>query len=480
MRSDCLARIGAICLSTALTALSLCANGAEYERASELLTVDQLRPTIATTDGRFSISLRARLQLDAGGFDQAGDVAEVTPLHDVEFKHLDSGAMVRRAYLGVEGRAFRDLWYEFRMDFGGSGFGFSDPYVQLARIAYNVGSFETGPLFRVNAGLIKPIFTYSDAMSSGSLTFLERASVVNVVTHTFGGSRPRLGAELTFQQTDLLRSGDNLVVSSAFTGHIAAKRVSEVSDDVNTGGTHLLGRIAYRLWSDGASNFQIGADISRVLTVGGPLGPGGFRSLRLLDEPEIRIDGNALVDTGALPAKGASLWGIEAAANLRNFYLATEYYEFDIERDKSCVGCVVADDPEFRGWYVEGSWMLTGEAKTYQPNALNNGMATYVNPYVGRPFDLHGGGWGAWELAARYSDLDLNWNAGALGASCPVVGCVRGGEQKVLALGLNWYLSNNFRFLFDYMFIHVDKLSDTGAQIGQDVSVFGTRFQFTN
>ena len=420
------------------------------------------------------------MQLDTGGFSQPNDVEDVTSLHDVEFKHLNSGALVRRAYLGVEGRAFRDFWYEYRMNFGGAGFKIADPYIHLARVSYNIGSYDSGPLFRVNAGLIKPIFTYNDAMSSASLTFLERAATVNVATETFGGGAPRLGAELTFQQTDLLRDGDNLMVSGAFTGHIASKRASEFSSDGNSDGTHLLGRIAYRLWSDGVSNFQIGGDVSRILTVGGPAGPGGARSLSLQDEPEIQVDGNALVDTGPLPAKGGGLWGIEATENLRNFYLAAEYYEFGIERDTICGGCVIVDDPEFSGWYVEGSWMLMGEAKTYQANAMNNGMATYANPLVGRPFSLDGSGWGAWEIAARYSDLELDWERGAPGTTCPVAGCVRGGEQRIFALGLNWYLSDNFRVLLDYMFIHVDKLSGLGVQIGQDVTVVGTRFQFTN
>jgi phosphate-selective porin OprO/OprP len=111
---------------------------------------------------------------------------------------------------------------------------------------------------------------------------------------------------------------------------------------------------------------------------------------------------------------------------------------------------------------------------------MNNGMAAFANPDVAAPFAPNSGNWGAWELAARYSDLDLDWQPGALGTTCPVAGCVRGGEQKIFAVGLNWYLSNNFRLLFDYMFIHVDKLSGLGAQIGQDVSVVGTRFQFTN
>jgi len=481
VRHDRSARIGMSRLSAMLAGLfPLCAGATEHETSGARWTFDNYRPTITSADGRFSMSLRARLQLDAGGFDQADDVDDVTSLHDVEFKHLDSGALVRRAYLGVEGRAFRDLWYEYRMNFGGSDFGISDPYIQLARVSYNIGSYESGPLFRVNAGLIKPIFTYNDAMSSASLTFLERAAVVNVATETFGGGSPRLGAELTFQQTDFLRSGDNFMISGALTGHIASKRASEISDDSNNNGTHILGRIAYRLWSDGPSNIQLGSSFSRILTVGGPAGPGGARNLSLQDAPEIQIDGNSLVDTGLIPAKGGGMWGLEAAGNLRSFYVAAEYYQFDIDRDTSCAGCVAANDPAFSGWYVEASWMLTGETKTYQANALNNGMATFANPHVSMPFALDSGGWGAWEIAARYSDLDLDWQSGALGTSCPVAGCVRGGEQNIFSVGLNWYLSNNFRFLFDYMFIHVDKLGSSGTQIGQDVTVVATRFQFTN
>jgi phosphate-selective porin OprO/OprP len=465
---------------SAILAAPLCAQAAENESIGARFTFDGLRPTIASRDGRFSMSFRARLQLDAGGFDQSDDVAEVTPLRDVEFKHLDSGAIVRRAYLGVEGWAFRDFWYEFRTDFGGTGFRIADPYVHLARISYNLGSYETGPLFRINAGLIKPSFTYNDATSSASLMFLERAAVVNVATATFGGSAPRLGVEFTFQQTNLLRPGDNLVISSAVTGHIASSRTSEISASVNGNGTHVLGRIVYRLWSDGPSNLQVGGNFSRILSVGGPQGPGGVRSLSLQDRPEIRIDGNELVDTGLLPAVGGALWGIEAAGNVRNLYFATELYEFGIERDTSCPVCIIAHDPEFSGWYVEGSWMLTGESKTYQPNALNNGMATYANPRVGMPFTFDGRGWGAWEFAARYSDLNLDWQRGALGTSCPVAGCVRGGEQKIWSLGLNWYLTDNVRVIFDYMVIHVDRLSGSGVQIGQDVTAVGTRLQFTN
>ena len=101
------------------------------------------------------------------------NVDDVTPQRDVQFKDLKSGAITRRAYLGIEGRAFGDFWYEYRMDFGGSKLAIANPIINLARISYNIGDV-TNPAashFRINAGLIKPIFTYDDSTSSASLTF---------------------------------------------------------------------------------------------------------------------------------------------------------------------------------------------------------------------------------------------------------------------------------------------------------------------
>jgi phosphate-selective porin OprO/OprP len=440
-------------------------------------TFDEYRPTLTSADGRFSVSLRARLQLDTGTFDQASDVAVVTPLRDVEFKHLDSGALVRRLYVGIEGRAFRDLWYEFRMDFGGEGFTIADPYVQLARVSYNVNVAENA-LVRFTIGQFKPIYTFADATSSASLSFLERPAAVNVATSVFGGGTGRVGAELTLQQGDVFRSGDNLVVSASLSGQIASRRQSEFPGDSTGKGTHVLGRIAYRLWSDGPSNIQVGGSLAHKLKVGEALASGAPHTVTLEDRPEIRVDGNRLVSTGPLPARGGTAWGLEASGNLANIYFASEFWEFAIERDTTCPACTPGSDPSFSGWYVEASWILTGETKTYQPNANNNGMATYANPHVAAPFAL--GGFGAWEIVARYSTLDLNWEAGALGTTCAPSACIRGGAQKIWSIGLNWYLSNNVRFLLDYMHVDVDKLNGSGAQVGQTFSVVGTRLQFTN
>ena len=77
-----------------------------------------------------------------------------------------------------------------------------------------------------------------------------------------------------------------------------------------------------------------------------------------------------------------------------------------------------------------------------------------------------------------------------------MAGAIRGGEQDVLALGLNWYPNANIKVLFNYLMIDVDRLNPAGpgnttpfgagvatppvgAEIGQDLDVFALRTQFS-
>ena len=117
-------------------------------------------------------------------------------------------------------------------------------------------------------------------------------------------------------------------------------------------------------------------------------------------------------------------------------------------------------------------------------------LARIPNPRVEKPFSLKDKSWGIWELAARYSELDLNYRQGAVG-SAPTTSAVRGGEQKIFTLGLNWYPNNNVRFLADYQRVEVNRLSaggttfgagpltpPAGAQIGQDLNIWSFRTQY--
>ena len=115
-------------------------------------------------------------------------------------------------------------------------------------------------------------------------------------------------------------------------------------------------------------------------------------------------------------------------------------------------------DVRFQGGYAEAGYILTGETRKYNPGSASYGG---VNPT--NPFSLEGGGWGAWEIAGRYSTMDLNNQIGSING-------VAGGRQNVYALALNWYVNRNVRFMFDYLHGDVRKqvgptnFGDTGSK----------------
>ena len=128
---------------------------------------------------------------------------------------------------------------------------------------------------------------------------------------------------------------------------------------------------------------------------------------------------------------------------------------------------------------MEGSWIITGERRRY-----NDGNYAFDGPITKGSFDPAAGNYGAWELALRWSDTDLNYHQGAQGLATPLGG-VRGGEQKIVAFGANWYLNSIARIMFDYQHVDIDHLSPNattfmtpvGAQVGQKYKAGSVRFQ---
>jgi phosphate-selective porin OprO and OprP len=439
---------------------------------------DNARPTVKSGDGRFTMALRVRFQVDDVNFFQDSNINTVTPTRNVQFKDLSSGALVRRAFFGVEGKAFNDFWYEFRLNAGGGGSAETDPKLSLARVAY-LGI----PNFELNAGVIEPAFMYEGTMSSGALPFLERPEIDNIAADSFGAGDSRRGIEGRYQKQGVFMGDDNLVLDAAFTG---AKTESTVGH--GNGGdeqTQILGHAAYRVWSDGISNISFSGDYSHAFT-GGCAGcaPGAVNPINLQDRPEFREDGDRLISTGSIAAKTADMWALSGGANFENFYIGGEYAHFSVDRLPIKSGSTVlfnGDNPVFSGWYVEGSWVITGEPKTYTVSANNNEVGGFGSPKVASPFSLSGDSWGAWELTARYSDTDLNWDQNRIASGTTQAG-IPGGQERIIMLGINWYLNNNIKLQLNDGITHVSKIAAAGSpvQVGQDLNILGVRLQFTN
>jgi phosphate-selective porin OprO/OprP len=446
---------------------------------------DNARPTVKTGDGRFSMAIRLRFQGDFAGFMNDSNHPNGPPPANASWNgkgHLSSGGVFRRAYFGVEGRAFRDFWYEIRFNAGGSDGGTNgvtegDPLLNKAVLTYT--GIDNA---HINFGVIEPNFMFEGTTSSAWLTFMERPEIDNIAADSYGAGDSRRGVELNWQKTDALWAGDNLNFTTALTG---GKTGSSAGHDNASGEqAQVLGRVSDRLWSDGVSNFQIGASAADALSTGGT-GGGAFQ---LRDRPEIRVDGTRLIDTGSIASKHGYMYALDAGMNYESLFLGAEYAHFEVDRDP--VTNHPKDHPQFSGWYVEGSYFLTGETRQYSPSALNNEVGGWEGPSaIASPFSLDGDSWGAWEVAARYSDTDLDWHQTVVagGAGTPQSG-IPGGRENVINLALNWYLNKNVRLMLDDLVVHVNKQSNPGLlgpsssvhPQSQSFNVVGVRLQFAN
>ena len=413
--------------------------------AQPKVTIASARPQIASADGAFKFALRSVIQFDAANYN-------VSPLR--ADNDLGSGTNFRRARLGFDGAAFKDWNFALWAEFGGTGG--ESAVLNQAYIEYaGFKPFGAHTEFRIRAGAWATPAGLEDATSNTESLFLERAASAELV-RGFAGGDGRTGV-------GVFAAAPRWYASAVWTGKtIGVPATAEF--DQQSG--YIL-RAAVNPLKGENFDVHLGATATGVIEAADTTA-GGVRaqSVRLRERPEIRVDGNRLVDTGVINAGGLRTYGLEAGASFKNFYAAGEWYKIKVNRSAPSVF-----DPEFTGWYVQGAYALTGERHVW---SSQNGGFRGIKPNSN--FDRKKGTWGAFELAARYSVLDLNDREGVLGRTAPAGG-IRGGEQKITTVGLNWYPNSVVRFLLDYQWVDVDRLNAAGAAINTDANILSLRSQ---
>lgn len=137
-------------------------------------------------------------------------------------------------------------------------------------------------------------------------------------------------------------------------------------------------------------------------------------------------------------------YNLEAAYSFGPVLVQAQRITTEVERS-------IGPSLSFDGHYIQAGWIVTGERYRY-------GDASGV--FQG-PEPRHQ--WGALELAARVSALDLT----EVGAS--------GGEAQDTTFGVNWYLGQNVRVLANYVHSEVDAVNPLDDR---DVDVVQGRLQF--
>src|SRR3954468_5623985 len=102
----------------------------------------------------------------------------------------------------------------------------------------------------------------------------------------------------------------------------------------------------------------------------------------------------------------------------------------------------------------------------------------FARPIPQHPFASPAGGWGAWEVMARWSLVDLNDKV-SRGRPQSATGGVYGGRQETVGVGLAWDPTNYPRFMLDWNIVNVNRLNAAGTQqIGDRFHTVGLRTQF--
>ena len=404
-------------------------------------------PTIATADGRLSLAIGGLMQFDMGGYFQ-------NPNSHTQFPELNDGVNLRRGRIYFVGK-FDDFRVNVTPDFGGSPDG--SPTLFEANVNYTGIKPVTATV-----GYFHPFVSLEDATFPGDLLFLERPSIINIERSVAAGiQRASLGADAATEDFN---------ASAYLTGPLFGAQNPTLLNGEQVG---FIGRLAARPYHDEDWNLHAGFSGQTVFhtNINASGTPGVSRTtLTLDDEPELRIDFNKLVNTGALSARGASVYGGELGASGRNFLVEGEYYQIGVTQSK--LPGVPAPRLGFNGGYVEGSWVLTGE-----PHRYSIDRASWGRPRVDHLFSLADGGIGAWELAARYSTVSLNSNV-VPGVSQSVTGGIFGGQQQIAALALSWYPNDWLRFMLQFQYVDVNKLNSAGTvQIGQHFETLAARAQ---
>lgn len=336
--------------------------------------------SIKSEDGKFSMRIGGRLVVDTAYY--FNDLAK-----------LDSGSEIRRARLFVSGSMWGEVWkYKLQYDFAASG----DPSdgIRDAYLSWN------GDYFSVTFGHVKHPFSLDAQTSSKYATFIER-NLANAFFSQFGRriglrggySNSGLGIDIGLFSTDVANEDDGVSVAARITYNML-----HGSEDNRV--LHLGAGALFRDYDDG-------------------------RSVRIRARPESHVTDTRLVDTGSIGGVGsANLYGIEGAWVHDRLAVKGEYIMHGLDRDAA------NPDMDFSGYYMELSWFLTNDRLNYKKGVFK---AVKPSSIVGE------GGSGAWQVAARYSSIDLTDQG------------IAGGEQNNLTLGVNAYLTPIIRVAADYI-----------------------------
>ena len=182
-------------------------------------------------------------------------------------------------------------------------------------------------------------------------------------------------------------------------------------------------------------------------------------------KPEDFLFARSLVSTGTLTrANDIVRLNAEALYQYGSWRIQGEYTHVDVD------GFGGQPDRSFQGGYVEAAWVINGKGRTYRvAPPYGSEFAVLTGVTIDDSQRISQGGYGVFEVAARFSALDLTSKN------------TTGGYLQDFTAGVNWYPDRNIRVMADYIHADADPSGIKVAGVPQKVSsdLFVGRINFS-
>ena len=382
-----------------------------------------LNATLA--DGDIQVQFGGRIMYDLGFLSADDELKTPAAGYENEAFEFSDGSEFRRARFFAKGTLYDTIDFKAQYDFAGGDADFKDVYMQTD---LGFGTLRAGNFFEP--------FGLEQLTSSKYMTFAER-SVTSAFTpvrnaglmlfDAVDGGVPFTWALGMFRKSDDF-GDDKSSVSGEYnvTARVTAAPIYDKAD-----GNVLHFGLAGSVRSDieGTNTFKTRPESHLAPSIADTdfrdLGPAAFAS------------------------DGYLLTGAEAAWTRGPLSLQGEYMMADVDAPEG------DEDLGFSGYYAMASYFITGEHRPYKKGSFGR-----VKPSS----NWGQGGAGAWEVALRYSAVDLS------------DGDVSGGELANVTAGVNWYLNPHTRVMFNYVNSELEDSAATASGEGSLDSLI-VRFQ---
>ncbi|MBB3046020.1 phosphate-selective porin OprO/OprP [Litorivivens lipolytica] len=364
--------------------------------------------SIATKDGDFSFAIDGRMMWDTDYY---------SGVHHNSSSHSDPGSNafgseLRRSRLAFKGTVYSDWHYKFQYTFNAN----SGEKNQLedAYIKYTGWDFAD-----ITVGKYKFPFGLEELVSSKHISTIERSAMVEFV---------RAG-----------RSEQNIQLSNGGKNYSWAFGLYEGEQDENGSELYnLVGRATFAPIVTDNQVFHLGAAVFKSdIDDANPVEVKFTERLSVHTADKINL-------ANTLNANDHIQYGLEAAWMTGPFSLQSEYVSSTWEDD--------TNEVEYSGYYVQGTWTLTGESRSYK---AKKGIFDKISPK---------GANGAVELVAKFEHGEIDDDR---------TGAVENAFDNV-TVGVNWYVNKNVRLSANYIMTELDEDDANGEDDG---NAFSTRLQ---